>query len=203
MAHEARHAAIKDPAAYDTTTRLIHLLLAAVGVAALVSGQFAGDYRRPEHAGFDIHRWVGIAMTFALGLRFVWGLAGPSEVRFSSWFPVTRARLMAVREDLAALARLRIPERAGHGGLAGLVQAIGLLAFAWMAVSGAILFAYLETGARATGWARAVKELHEGAQPVVLAYIGLHVGAVIAHSFAGDPVWRRMLPRLRRDAGGS
>jgi len=47
MADEARHAAIKDPAPYDATTRLIHLLLAAVGIAALVSGQFSGDYRRP------------------------------------------------------------------------------------------------------------------------------------------------------------
>jgi Ni/Fe-hydrogenase 1 B-type cytochrome subunit len=202
MAHEARHAAINDPAPYDATTRLIHLFLAALGIAALVSGQFAGDYRRPVHTGFDIHSWAGIAMVVALGFRFVWGLAGPSEARFSSWLPFTRARLMAVREDLAALASLRIPERADHGGLAGLVQAIGLLAFAWMAVTGAILFAYLETGARATGWLSAVKELHEGAQPVVLAYVALHVGAVIAHSFAGSPVWRRMFPWLWRDAGG-
>jgi cytochrome b len=177
---------------YDATTRLIHLLLALFGVAALVSGQFAGDYRRAVHTGFDIHRWIGLGMALALAARLLWGLVGPNEVRFSAWVPVTRRRLALVGEDLAALARLRLPERVGHEGLAGLVQAVGLGAFAWMAVSGAIMFAWLEPGARVTGWLRAVKELHEGGQVVAIAYVALHAGAVLVHALAGDPVWRRM-----------
>jgi hypothetical protein len=70
----------------------------------------------------------------------------------------------------------------------------GLAAFLWMAAGGAALFAYLEPGARATGWVRAVKELHEAGEPVVIAYLALHVGAVVAHSLAGHPVWRRIVP---------
>ena len=104
---------------YDAATRLIHLLLALLGIAALVSGQFAGDYRRPVHTGFDIHRWIGIAMALVVAVRLV---------------------------------RLRLPMREGHEGLAGLIQAIGLGAFAWMACT----------------------------------------GAVLVHSLAGHPVWRRM-----------
>lgn len=179
---------------YDAGTRLIHLALVVLGIAALVSGQFAEDYRRASHAGFDLHRWIGLGMALALATRFAWGLVGPKEMRFASWVPVTRSRLRAVGEDLATLLRLRLPERAGHDGLAGLVQAIGLLGFAWMAITGAILFGYLEGGTRASGWLRAVKELHEGGQAVVLAYLAVHAGAVLVHALAGDPVWRRMLP---------
>lgn len=181
-------------ARYDAATRLIHLLLAVLGVAALVSGEFAGDYRRAVHTGFDIHRWIGIAMAFALAARFAWGLVGPRDVRFSQWLPLTARRLSLCAEDLASLGRLRLPMREGHDGLAGLVQAIGLAAFAWMAASGVLLWLYLEPGTRATGWLHTAKELHEGAEPVVIAYLALHVGAVIAHSLAGHPVWRRMAP---------
>jgi cytochrome b len=179
---------------YDAATRLIHFALVLFGIAALVSGQFAGDYRREIHTGFDIHRWIGLGMALAVAVRFAWGFVGPKEARFSAWLPVTRARLAIVGQDLAALAQLRLPAHAGHEGLSGLVQAIGLAAFAWMTVTGAILFGYLEPAARAAGWLRALKELHEGGQVVALVYIAVHAGAVLAHSLAGDPVWRRMLP---------
>lgn len=178
---------------YDPATRLIHFLLATLGVAAVVSGQFAGDYRHAAHAGYDIHKWIGLAMAAALLARLAWGLAGPAAIRFSRWLPVSAGRLALAWQDLAGLARLRLPvHEEGHGGLAGVAQAIGLVAFAWMAVSGALLFAYLEPGARASGWLRAVKELHEGGQAVVLGYLALHVGAVLANALAGRPLWRRM-----------
>ena len=183
-----------DRPGYDAPTRLIHLLLAVFGVAALVSGQFAGDYRRPAHPGFDIHRWIGLAMAGALALRVAWGLAGPGAMRFARWVPVTRARIALVAEDLAALARLRIPVREGHQGLSALVQALGLVAFLWMATTGSLLFFSLVPGQRAAGWIGVVKELHEGGEAVAIAYVLLHVGAVLVHSWAGHPVWRRMLP---------
>ena len=179
---------------YDVPTRSIHLLLALGAIAALVSGQFAGDFRRAAHPGFDVHRLIGLAMALIVALRLAWGVAGPAAARFSSWLPLTRARLAKVREDAAGLLRLRLPMREGHDGLPGLVQAIGLLAFAWMAVTGALMFAYLEPGARPVGWMRAVKELHEAGQPVAIAYLVLHVGAAIAHSIAGHPVWQRIAP---------
>ena len=177
---------------YDAPTRLLHLLLAVFGIAALISGQFADDYRRVVHTGFDVHRWIGLAMALALALRVLWGFAGPRIVRFAHWLPLTRARLALVWDDLTALARLRLPLREEHQGLAALLQAIGLLAFLWMAASGALLFFFLVPGARATGWLGVVKELHEGGEPVVIAYVALHVGAVVVHSIAGQPVWRRM-----------
>lgn len=179
---------------YDAGTRHIHLVLALLGIAALISGQFAGDYRREIHTGFDIHRWIGLGMALAVGLRLAWGFVGPQQARFASWLPVTRARLALCVEDLRGLVRLRLPVREGHEGISGLVQAIGLAAFAWMAITGAILFAWLEPGMRAGGWLRAVKELHEGGQFVAIAYVAIHVAAVLLHSLAGHSIWRRMAP---------
>jgi len=179
---------------YDAGTRHIHLMLVVLGIAALVSGQFAGDYRREIHTGFDVHRWIGVGMALAVALRLVWGFTGPKEVRFASWLPMTRARLMHCADDVLGLLRLRLPVREGHEGISGLLQAIGLAAFAWMAITGAILFTWLEPGARAGGWLHTVKELHEGGQVVAIAYVAIHAGAVLLHSLAGHPVWRRIAP---------
>jgi cytochrome b len=178
---------------YDPATRVLHLLLAALGIAAVISGQFADDYRRLSHSGFDVHKWIGAGMGAALLARLAWGLAGPAAVRFSSWLPWTASRLARAGEDVRGLLRLKLPvHEEGHEGLAGVVQAIGLLAFAWMASMGALLFVWLEPGVRAAGWLRLVKELHEGGQAVVLAYLALHIGAVLANGLAGRALWRRM-----------
>jgi cytochrome b len=181
-------------AQYDPVSRLIHLALAVLGIAALVSGEFAGDYRKAEHLGFTVHGWIGLAMAAALALRLLWGIAGPREMRFAHWVPVTADRLRRVAGDLASLARLRLPPTGKHEGLAALVQAIGLAVFAWAAASGVLLYLYIEPGVRAAGWLRTVKELHEAAQPVLIAYVVLHIGAVLAHAIAGHAIWRRMLP---------
>jgi len=193
--------AARAEAAFDAPTRAIHLALALLGIAALVSGQFADDYRDASHPGFSVHRWLGIGMGAALLVRFLWGFAGPRGLRFSQWLPVTKARFAIVLQDIALLRRLRLPEREAHEGLAGLVQAVGLLAFLWMAATGTVLFAYLESGVRATGWLHAVKEGHEGGQSVLLVYLSLHLGAVVVHSLAGRPIWRRMaFGALRKEA---
>ncbi|HEX2651949.1 MAG TPA: cytochrome b/b6 domain-containing protein [Burkholderiales bacterium] len=185
---------------YDGVSRSIHLALALFGLAALLTGDLAGDYKRAEHSGFTIHSWIGLGMAVALGLRLAWGIVGPRDARFSRWLPVTAARLRLAVRDVAELARLRLPVPGRHEGLAAIVQAIGLVAFAWSAATGAVLYVYLEPGTRAAGWLRMVQELHEGAEPVLIAYVVLHVGAVLAHAIAGHAVWRRMAPwRVDRD----
>lgn len=179
---------------YDPISRVIHLTLAVLGVAALVSGQFAGDYKTSPHPGLTVHSWIGLCMAGAIGVRLLWGTVGPRDMRFSQWLPLTAARMQLVGADLVALLRLRLPEREKHLGLSGFVQAIGLVAFAWTAATGSLLYVYLEPGSRAVGGVRLIKELHEGAQAVLLGYLALHIGAVLLHALVGHPIWRRMLP---------
>jgi cytochrome b len=176
----------------DLVTRLIHLALVVLAVAAFTSGEFAGDYKRPDHLGFDAHSWVGIVLSAVIAIRMAWGFAGPGVARFSTWMPYSRARFRLVVEDLRGLAMLKLPERPAHEGLAGLVQMFGLLVFAWMAITGTVLFYLIEPGMRAGGTARVFKELHETGQVLIPLYLGLHVGAVVMHALQGRQLWRRM-----------
>jgi hypothetical protein len=51
---------------------------------------------------------------------------------------------------------------------------------------------YLEPGTRATGWLRGLKEIHEAAQVLIPAYLGLHVGGTLMHALLGQHFWREM-----------
>ena len=187
-----------DTPQYDTVSRLIHMALAVLGIAAIASGQFAGDYKSSVHFGFTVHSWIGLGLAGAIGFRLLWGIIGPRDMRFSHWFPLTAARMRLVGNDLASLVRLELPDREKHLGLSGFVQALGLLAFTWTALTGGLLYIYLEPGSRATGGVRFIKELHEGAQAVLLGYLALHIGAVLLHALVGHPIWRRMFPPISR-----
>ncbi|MDH3286905.1 MAG: cytochrome b/b6 domain-containing protein [Betaproteobacteria bacterium] len=183
----------------DVVTRLLHLALVVFGLAAWLTGDLADGYERGVSLGFAIHSWLGIGASAAVGLRLAWGIVGPRSARFSSWLPVTRDRLRLVVEDLHTLLRFRIPERAPHQGLAGVVQSIGLLIFAWVSATGSVLFFTLEPGVRPGPWLDFVKELHEVGETLIPAFLAVHVGATIAHALAGDRGWRIMffLPSAR------
>lgn len=176
----------------DLTTRILHLGMLVFGISAWIAGGWAGDYKHAAHTGFSIHRWLGIGTATFVALRILWGIFGPSAMRFVNWAPYTRERLRIVGEDLAGLLRLRVPDRPTHQGLAGLVQAYGLLVFTWMAISGTFMFFTVVPGSRATGFVHAVMEAHQVGNALIWIYLALHVGAVVVHTALGQPVWRRM-----------
>jgi cytochrome b len=176
----------------DVVTRVLHLALVVLGLVAWLTGDLADDYERGASLGFALHSWLGIGASVTVGLRLAWGVVGPRSARFSSWLPVTRDRLQLVVEDLNTVLRFRIPERAPHQGLAGIVQSIGLLIFAWVAATGSVLFFALEPGVRAGRWLDLVGELHKAGEALIPAFLAVHVGATIAHALAGDQRWRIM-----------
>lgn len=176
----------------DLTTRILHLGMLIFGISAWIVGGYAGDYKHAVHTGFSIHRWLGIGTVVFVTLRILYGIVGPRSMRFVNWVPYTPERLRYVREDIVGLLRLRIPDRPTHVGLAGFVQAYGLLVFTWMAISGTFMFVEVVPGSRATGFVHAVMEAHQFGDSLIWIYLVLHVGAVLAHSALGQPVWRRM-----------
>ena len=177
----------------DLVTRALHLTLIVFGVAAWLSGDLSDFEERTVSLGFTLHRWLGIAASAAVGLRITWGVIGPRGVRFSSWVPATWKHWRLVLEDIGMLLRLRLPERAAHQGLAGVVQSFGLLVFAWAAATGSVLFFWLEPGVRPGFWLDLVKDFHEVGETLIPAFLAVHVGATMVHGLAGNTRWRRML----------
>ncbi len=175
----------------DDLTRLIHLGLAVLGVAAWVSGLFAGDYKRLGHPGFSLHRWLGISLSFLVFFRVWMGFYGTKPALFREWAPLNPERLRWVVEDLVNLLRLKLPERPAHGGLAGVVQIFGLAVFTWMAATGTLMFFFLQPGRKAGGLMHGLKELHEAGLWLIPIFLAIHVGAVILHALDGNHLWRR------------
>jgi hypothetical protein len=117
----------------DEIARLIHLGLTVFGILALITGLWAGDYKRVHHLGFRVHKWLGLALSFFMAWRIWNGFFGAPEDLFSRWVPYSPERVKLVWEDGLTLLRLKLPERLTHQGLAGLVQTFGLAVFTWMA----------------------------------------------------------------------
>ena len=196
--NNAMGVATGSPEPLDRVTRFLHLGLAVFGVWAWLIGSGwigagASDYDHPDHSWFIQHRWVGITFTVFLFARILWGLVGPTNARFASWVPWTRGRFKLVIEDVRSLLRLRVPDRPTHVCLSGLVQALGLLVFLWLAVSGVSNAIAITPGVKLTGWPRVIKHWHEIGNILIPAYLVLHVGGAIAHSLVGKQVWKKML----------
>jgi cytochrome b len=176
----------------DIFTRFIHLGILTFGLLAYLTSGWAEDYQRAGHLGFSVHKWLGILLASFVALRLIYGIIGPRLVRFASWLPVTGKRLRTAAEDLFTLLRFRLPERPVHEGLAGVVEAFGLLVFTWMALTGSLMSFFLNPGREVRGIVQVIKEVHGIGENLIPIFLAVHVGAVILHALAGRQVWRKM-----------
>jgi cytochrome b len=181
-----------EPRDLDDLTRFIHFGLTVFGLLALLTGLWAGDYKRVHHLGFSAHKWLGLTLCFFLAWRIWHGFYGPREVRFSQWVPYTPARLRMALEDGLNLLRLKLPDRPPHQGLAGVVQTFGLALFAWMALTGSLMALWLTPGRKAGGFVHALKEMHELGLWLIIIFLAIHVAAVTLHACTGHNLWRKM-----------
>jgi cytochrome b len=177
----------------DEVTRLIHLGLMIFGILALITGLWAGDYKRFYHLGFSVHKWLGLTLSFFVVWRIWTGFFGAKDDLFSQWVPYKPDRIKMVLEDGLTLLKLRLPERPAHQGLAGLVQTFGLAVFAWMAGTGTLMALFLTPGRKAGGFVHVLKEMHELGLWLIVAFLGIHVSAITLHALAGDHLWRKIL----------
>jgi len=179
---------------YTTWDKLIHAGLAVFGVVAYLTAEGAEGGR--DSFGYLMHAYLGFAAAAFVAMRLSSGLLGRPEMRFSRWSPFRASAWRETFEDLADLARLRLPHRDTHGGIAGLVQYFGLALFAWMSLTGVVLYAF--TGKAYHGLHEVAEEAHEIGEGLIPLFLLAHVGAVVAHSVFGSPVWQRMFARTRR-----
>jgi cytochrome b len=144
---------------WDLPLRLFHwLLVLAVAVAFLSS---EGD--SPLNQWHVLAGWVaGILIVF----RVVWGFIGGEHARFANFLRPGR-----IGEHVTGLFRRRGNPTLGHNPLGGISVVILLALTAVTVVSGAF-------------GGEAVEDFHELVAWTLLAFIGLHIAAVVIMSFA-------------------
>ena len=162
-----------------------HLGLAFFGITAYLTGELA------EHSnsyGYLLHAYLGMTLLLFLASRFIYGFLGQDVYRLSNWFPYKMSYLATIKEDLQDLAMFKLPKRQDHRGLAGLVQAFGLVIFSWMAITGTIMFV---TNVNDDS---VLSELHEVGEGLIPLFLGLHLGAVALHIISGHNLLSKILP---------
>jgi len=156
-------------AVWDLPVRLCHWLLV---------GLIGFSWWSAENDRVDLHVWSGLAVLTLLAFRLLWGFFGSSTARFTSF----------VRGPSAVLSYLRDPRDwrgIGHSpvGALSVVALLGLIAV--QVLLGLIISDEdgLNAGPLADlvsfDMAEAARELHELLFNVLLAFIALHVAAII------------------------
>jgi len=173
---------------YPRYAKILHMGLAVFGVTAYLTAELAENGH--DTFGYLLHAYLGLSLAAFLLMRTILGLIGGGALKFSGWSLFSGKQWSQAFEDIGGLFKLQVPERGMHEGIAGLVQAVGLLAFGWMAITGSGLFIF--GGEPETDLIETIEELHEIGEGIIPLYLVLHVGAVFAHSIAGKPVWKRM-----------
>jgi len=182
--------------AFDPVLRLLHWSLALSILALIATSQLAESFEHGpyEDAIWELHILSGYALGAALALRVLWGLVGPASARWRDlWHP-------AVWRD--ALTRLRLPhaDRAGHDPLASLAYLFAYATMGLMVATGLGLAAgEFDAGPLAIwpGLTEAVSDRledpHEFGFGLILAFVGLHLSALVFHHLRGERVAQRMI----------
>ena len=177
----------------DFPTLVLHAGITIFGLTAWLTGYGAGDYKRLSHPGFSLHKGIGICLAVFIMVRLFYGVLGPAALRWNRLLPLDlKAWFRSVLEDLQSLLKLQLPDRPRFWGLKGVVQLFGLLVFSWMALTGSLLFAYLEPGRRAHGLMHLLKEMHEAGEMLIPIFLGLHLTGVLLDALWGQKKWRRV-----------
>jgi len=147
---------------WDAPVRVFHWLMVL---------SFAGAYLTAESERWRLmHVTLGYTMVGLVAFRILWGLFGTRHARFSSFVQGPAA----IARYLRSLVGGRPERHAGHNP-AGALAIVALLAMTLLVA--------------ATGWATYnnvgpwSEDLHEGVASVMLAIVGVHVGAVVLASW--------------------
>jgi cytochrome b len=185
---------------WDAPVRLFHWALVLLFAFMFFSGKSGSDW-------IEWHMRAGYAILALLLFRLMWGFAGSTYARFSSFLAGPSACLACLRH---LMARKPSPY-AGHNPLGGWMVLVMLLALLFQASSG--LFAnddLLSEGPLASLVSKAVSDrltsLHSWNFNLLLLLAGVHVLAVLYHAgFMKEKLVGAMFTGVKRmpaDASG-
>ena len=95
---------------WDLPTRIFHWLLAALVLAAVITGKLGGN-------AIDYHATIGLTLFALLIFRIVWGFIGSTYARFAAFFPTPSLVMAYLRGQWQGI---------GHNPL-GALSVFGLL----------------------------------------------------------------------------
>lgn len=192
------------PAPRSRLTRLLHAAIALAIIAQLIGIGFAELPRPglPGNLAFSAHQVVGLGTLSVLAVFWIWTLLRRREHGFTALMPwFSRGRRAAVwadlREHVAVLRRLRLPEPGRETPLASAVHGLGLVIATIMAATGAIVFAGMAPDGALSAWADAALSVHKAAANLMWAYLIGHPAVALLHEAIGHRLLRGMTPGLR------
>ena len=178
----------------DFPTLVMHAGITVFGLAAWLTGEWAGDYKTLTHPGFELHRFLGLGLSLFILARLLYGVWGPDQVRWSNVIPLDlKAWFESMLEDVQSLVKLELPDRPRFWGIKGAVQLFGLLLFTWMAFTGSLLYTYLHPGHRVHGVLHFLKEIHQVGETLIPIFLAMHLSGVLLDALWGQGKWRRVV----------
>ena len=131
-----------------------------------------------------LHVWAGYVVGLLLVARVVWGFAGSSHARFSDFTYAPGVTLRYLRD----LVLFRAERHLGHSPGGGAMVLLLLVLLAAIVASGLVVYGGDQQAGPLAGMfskdtGEAVEEFHEILANVTLAFVFLHVGAVIFASY--------------------
>jgi hypothetical protein len=171
--------------------RVLHLIVILICLSQLITSNLvslSGTRMLDGSISFTFGTWthilpglllVGVAALFIAAELF---RRGPKYFFAYLW-----GDLSQIKADVKTLAGRKLPD-ASPGGLAAVVQGLGLGAMGLTLLSGLMWFVLIQTG---SGLARTAIEMHEALTGLVVVYLIGHGGMGGLHFF----LWIRSLPR--------
>lgn len=172
---------------WDLPTRLFHWALVACVVGSFITVKVGGLW-------MAWHVRFGLTALGLISFRIIWGFCGPRYARFAQFVHGPRYILDYLRGHRA--------HHAGHNPLGALSVLALLASLGFQAFSG--LFAnddVMTTGPLAylsDSWSDTMTGLHDINQWIMIALVGLHVGAILWYRYARGI--RLVGPMLHGDA---
>lgn len=163
--------------------RVLHIIVALLILLQIINSNLTESDSLGDHSMVGVVTWVHVISGFALfGLGFVmlvWMLANRGFRYYYSWLMLD---FRGIYEDMKSFASLRLPE-AHAGGVAALIQGLGVLALLGVALCGGLWFVLNANLGPSSVLARDVLHLHEFLTVFIETYFFAHGAMGLLHIY--------------------
>lgn len=175
---------------YDSPTRFLHY-----GMATAVTFQlFISLVMQPAKPGqslhwqqycFTAHMWVGICALLIILLHWFWIAYAHHGKNISHLFKWNKTYIQQIFQDVGGFFKWQIPQGGPRGGLPGFIHACGLIVISIMAITGGVMFFYIQTKTVKSNFEifKTIKWTHEFIATFAWVYWYGHVVMALAHRY--------------------